>query len=201
MHTQNIHSKAFTPLWGHITHCKGNVSTYPTLPSSLGICCDPRSLRAPYLFSERGFGSIRWSLVSVLQSVLQSDQPLKTNIWENHPPLIHKKSAGDFSSGTETKRKGLRGPELTLEPDVSLIKPGYRTQQQDGKHWKAEMCTRDKHWEDRRWMEGQRAEIKEYWGTILGRTRGDGERGAMQGEFQDIPQFWRPGRSQDRTIN
>lgn len=105
MHTQNIHSRAFTPLWGHVTHCKGSVSTYPTLPSSLGMCCGSRNIRAPYLFKKRGFGSTRCSWGRCLASVLRSDHPLKTNIWENHPLLIHKTSTEDLHQGQRQQEK------------------------------------------------------------------------------------------------
>lgn len=103
MHTQSSHSRAFTQLWGDPR--KGNVFTYPTLPSSWGICCDSRSLRAPHLFNKRGFGSIRCSWGTCLASVLQSDHPLKTNTWENHPPLIHRTNTEDLHQGQREQEK------------------------------------------------------------------------------------------------
>lgn len=113
-------------------------------------------------------------------------------------------------------KKRTERPRAHLEPDVSLMKWGYRTEQQDGKHWKVETCTREKHRKKKRWMKDHRAEVKgficraisegitvrsEFSPRFLDRVRGDGEREDMQREFQDIPQLWRPGWSQDRTTN
>lgn len=197
MHTQNIHSKAFTPLWRHTTHCKDNVSTYPTLPSSSGICCDSRSLRASFLFNERGFGSIRCSLAAVLQS----DHPLKTNIWENHPPLIHKTSTEDFHQGQRKQEKNWEAQsslrDWCLSNKTGIQDWTARWEALEGRdvhegqaQGKQEMDGRSKGW-----SQGV------YWGTIseditispafslrfLGRVRVDGEREDMQREFQDIP--------------
>lgn len=77
-----------------------------------------------------------------------------------------------------------------------MIKWRYRTEQQGGKCWKAETCTREKHRKKKRWMKDHRAEVKgficrtisrdiiirpEFSPRFLGRVRGDGDRGHAEG--------------------
>lgn len=161
MHTQNIHSGAFTPLWWQITHRKGNVSTYHTVPSPLGIYGVPNNLRAPYLFDERRFASIRCSWGRHLSSALQSDHPLKTNVWKSHPLLIrrHRRS----TPGTETKEKWTERPVAHQHLYVSLIKRGYRTDKQDGKGWKADTCTRERSTGELHWQKSEMGEGSQGW--------------------------------------